>query len=63
MDDAAARVFERYASSDEKVRADVKEFVDGCKYHCTGNWVWSLQSARYGVDLAEDGSGDVVLTL
>ncbi|KAF2815340.1 terpenoid synthase [Mytilinidion resinicola] len=63
LDVAAERLFRRYADADEKMQAQVRDFVDGCKYYTTGNFVWSLETDRYDVDYAADGSGDILMTL
>ncbi|KAI3550444.1 hypothetical protein CABS01_13506 [Colletotrichum abscissum] len=36
-------------SDDETLAANLKTYIDGCKYICTGNLTWSLQTGRYGL--------------
>ncbi|KAK0379815.1 hypothetical protein CMEL01_11421 [Colletotrichum melonis] len=36
-------------SDDETSAANLKTYIDGCKYICTGNLTWSLQTGRYGL--------------
>lgn len=63
LDDAAERLFTRYASAAEKLQTHVRDFVEGCKTNVTGNVTWSLVTSRYGVHRADDGSGDIVMRL
>ncbi|KAJ3545113.1 hypothetical protein NM208_g2677 [Fusarium decemcellulare] len=32
-----------------KLQHDLQKYIDGCKYICTGNLAWSLQTKRYGI--------------
>lgn len=34
---------------DEKQARQIREYIKGCQYNCTGNLVWSLATKRYGV--------------
>lgn len=51
QDETSASLIRRYESADEKTRQQVKEFVEACKYYCTGNLTWSLSTGRYGVEI------------
>jgi hypothetical protein len=63
LDASVQNIIKKFATADEKLRDDVGNFLDGCKYYITGNYLWSLVTKRYAVDFAEDGSGDIVMTL
>ncbi|KAL0778598.1 hypothetical protein CaCOL14_004856 [Colletotrichum acutatum] len=45
---AAACLMAKFAD-DETLASNIKAFIDGCKYICTGNLTWSFQTGRYGV--------------
>jgi hypothetical protein len=63
FDRAAAALGVKYASNERKLQDDVADFIEGCKHYGTGNLVWSLATNRYGVEFADDGSGDILMTL
>lgn len=45
--DAAAESLLANHIYDEVTCVDLRRFVDGCKYACTGNLNWSVLSGRY----------------
>jgi hypothetical protein len=62
--DAAAESFlQKYSTSPIELRNDIQDFVDGCKQYVTGNLTWSLETNRYGVSHAQDGSGNISIVL
>ncbi|KAJ4380715.1 hypothetical protein N0V86_004076 [Didymella sp. IMI 355093] len=63
MDETAAALLSKYSNAEAAVQEQVRLFIDGCKHHATGTVVWSLYTDRYGVRNADDGSGDIVMTL
>ncbi|KAF2824417.1 terpenoid synthase [Ophiobolus disseminans] len=54
MDEAAASLFRRYEAVDAHMQKQVKDFVDGCKHHATGNLLWSFETGRYGVEWVDE---------
>jgi len=50
LDAASERLLARYAH-DEKTRADLGKFIEGCQYACTANLNWSMISGRYKLNL------------
>ncbi|KAI6781733.1 Microbial Terpene synthase-like protein [Emericellopsis cladophorae] len=50
LDAASERLLARYAH-DEKTRADLGKFIEGCQYACTANLNWSMVSGRYRLNL------------
>ncbi|KAL1653509.1 hypothetical protein SLS61_004019 [Didymella pomorum] len=63
MDDTAARLTLKYSSAQPALQEQVRLFIESCKYLATGTLVWSSCSKRYGVEKAEAGSGDIIMTL
>ncbi|KAF3047863.1 terpene cyclase [Didymella keratinophila] len=63
MDDTAARLTLKYSNAEPALQEQVRLFIESCKYLATGTLVWSSCSKRYGVDKAEAGSGDIIMTL
>jgi hypothetical protein len=63
LDGSVANILRKLASADKKLKDDVANFIEGCKYYATGNFVWSLVTRRYGVEFAGDSSGDILMTL
>ncbi|KAF2655196.1 terpenoid synthase [Lophiostoma macrostomum CBS 122681] len=62
--DAAAESFlQKYCASPIELQNDIRDFVDGCKQYVTGNLSWSLETNRYGVSHAQDGSGNISIVL
>lgn len=45
---AAACLMAKFADH-ETLASNLKTYIDGCRYICTGNLTWSLQTGRYGV--------------
>ncbi|KAF2630913.1 terpenoid synthase [Macroventuria anomochaeta] len=48
VDDAAERLLQRHGE-DLILRRDLGDFIDSCKYACTGNLNWSLVSGRFQI--------------
>lgn len=63
MDKAAESLCAKYQDADPALQMHVRQFIDGCKYYCTGNLTWSLETDRYGLAGMQDASGDIVMTL
>ena len=63
MDDTATRLTLKYSNAEPALQEQVRLFIESCKYLATGTLVWSSCSKRYGVDKAEAGSGDIIMTL
>ena len=63
MDVTAARLTLKYSSAEPELQDQVRLFIASCKYLATGTLVWSSCSKRYGVEKAEAGSGDIIMTL
>lgn len=63
LDRAADTLNAQYSMENATLRQDVANFIIGCKQLTTGNLTWSLQTKRYGVEFAKDGTGDVFIVL
>lgn len=63
VDEIAAALLLKYGNEDAAIQEHVRLFIEGCKHHATGTVVWSSYTDRYGVGRAEDGSGDITMTL
>ncbi|KAJ9298239.1 hypothetical protein DTO271G3_3844 [Paecilomyces variotii] len=42
FDTAEAPLLKRYCSADDDLQIQLRKFIDGVKYYCTGNLTWSL---------------------
>lgn len=63
MDNVATSLLAKYSKVDATIQEQIRLFIEGCKYYVTGNMVWSLETDRYGVIGADDGSGDIIMIL
>jgi hypothetical protein len=58
LEAAATRALERYPAR----REDLTKWIDGCKSMCTGNIAWSLQIARYALQVPNlDGTTEIII--
>ncbi|KAK5724854.1 hypothetical protein LTR15_004903 [Elasticomyces elasticus] len=61
FDVAASRLLDSASGLTANEKASVGRIVQGCRYQCTGNLTWSLETPRYGLE--SDGAGNIVLQL
>lgn len=47
--DCAAESLARKFSDDKELMSRLETYIRACRFNCTGNLNWSLQTGRYGV--------------
>ncbi|KAI9690654.1 MAG: hypothetical protein M1820_009934 [Bogoriella megaspora] len=48
-------------AADKSMYAMLKQYIEGCRFACTGNFSWSITSGRYMLEFGPSGDAKIVL--